>query len=120
MVTRSPGLLRQQAGVTPIAVDSRSRDTFENALNTLEILEQKGLGRVLLVTHAYHMPRARLSARQAGLHVIPAPFGFMHTPPAFRGEAELSDWLPRAGALAKNYLLLHEMAGLVWYGLTRG
>jgi uncharacterized SAM-binding protein YcdF (DUF218 family) len=118
--------LQRQAGVSALAVDSSSRDTRENALRTAEILDQQGLGRVLLVTHAYHMPRARLSARAAGLDVVPAPFGFIHKPPEYRPESDgpgtvayLADWLPSSGALRRSYLVLHEMAGLVWYGLTR-
>ncbi|MCP5435859.1 MAG: hypothetical protein H6957_10375, partial [Chromatiaceae bacterium] len=45
-------------------------------------------------------------------------FGFMHTPPASAGPDELADWLPQAGNLGRSYLVLHEMAGLAWYGLT--
>lgn len=112
--------LRRQAGINPIAVDTQARDTHENAARTLEILEKNGLGRVLLVTHAFHMPRARLSARTVGLDVVPAPFGFLHTPTEYAtGDMEAGDWLPQIGAFSRSYLVLHEMAGLVWYGLTQ-
>ncbi|HOP17648.1 MAG TPA: YdcF family protein [Gammaproteobacteria bacterium] len=110
--------LQERAGVTVMAVDNTSRDTAENARNSAELLRARGLRRVLLVTHAFHMPRALLQVRAAGIDAVPAPFGFMHTPPASAGPDELADWLPQAGNLGRSYLVLHEMAGLAWYGLT--
>ncbi|MGB5669213.1 MAG: YdcF family protein [Sedimenticolaceae bacterium] len=111
--------LQQQAGVTPLAVESQSRDTHENALNSAGALRAQGIEKVLLVTHAYHMPRALLNARAAGIDIIPAPFGFESVPPDLQGPDELGDWLPHPGYLGRSYLMLHEMLGLVWYGLTQ-
>jgi len=111
--------LRQQAGVNPLGVDSLSHDTRENALNAAELLRARGLERVLLVTHAFHMPRALLSARAAGINAIPAPFGFESSPPELQGATKLRDWLPLAGYLGRSYLMLHEMLGLAWYGLNQ-
>lgn len=111
--------LQQQASVTPVIVDNRSRDTWENAQLSAELFAQNSIGRVLLVTHAYHMPRAMLSARAAAVDVVPAPFGFEHTPPSLQQQVEFRDWLPQPGYLHRSYLILHEMAGLVWYGFFR-
>ena len=110
--------LQERAGVTAAAVDNTSRDTAENARNSAELLRARGLRRVLLVTHAFHMPRALLQARAAGIDAVPAPFGFLHVPPALAEPGEVGDWLPQAGNLGRSYLILHEMAGLTWYGLT--
>lgn len=112
--------LRQRAGIEPIALDSASRDTWENALRSRELIEQLGMRQVILVTHAFHMPRAQLSARAAGLDVVPAPFGFIHTPARYALESEARDWLPQPGVLGRSYLVLHEMAGLIWYGFNQG
>ena len=109
--------LQGRAGVTALAVESASRDTWENAEFSADILEKQGLERVLLVTHAFHMPRAMLSARAAGIDAIPAPFAFLHKPPALRQPRDFGDWLPHPNTLGRSYLILHEMAGLVWYGL---
>lgn len=111
--------LQRQAGVTPLIVDNVSRDTWENAHSTAELFAKNNVGRVLLVTHAYHMPRAVLSARAAGIDIVPAPFGFEHTPSDLRTERSYRDWLPQPGNLDRSYLILHEMAGLVWYGFFR-
>ncbi len=111
--------LQQQANVTPVIVDNSSRDTWENAKRSAELFAQNSIGRVLLVTHAFHMPRAMLSARAAAVDVVPAPFGFEHTPPALQQPGDYRDWLPQPGYLRRSYLILHEMAGLVWYGFFR-
>jgi uncharacterized SAM-binding protein YcdF (DUF218 family) len=112
--------LQQRAGVKPVAIDIASRDTWENAERSRELIERLGMNRVILVTHAFHMPRARLSARTAGLDVVPASFAFSHVPPEERDSYELKDWLPQPGVLGKNYLILHEILGLVWYGFNQG
>jgi uncharacterized SAM-binding protein YcdF (DUF218 family) len=110
--------LRRQAGVTPLAVESHSRDTRENAKASAEKLQALGVERVLLVTHAFHMPRAMLSARDAFIDAVPAPFAFEHVPPDLQQPGEFGDWLPHPGVLGRSYLMLHEVTGLVWYGLN--
>lgn len=111
--------LRQQAGVNAPAADESSRDTRENALHSAELLTALGFERVLLVTHASHMPRAMLSARAAGVDAIPAPFDFEHAPPDRQDFSNPMDWLPQAGYLGRSYRILHEMVGLVWYGMSQ-
>jgi uncharacterized SAM-binding protein YcdF (DUF218 family) len=110
--------LRDRAGVPVLALDTASRDTRENARNARELLRANGLGRVLLVTHAFHMPRALLAASEAGIDALPAPFAFIHRPPALQQPEEPGDWLPQASSLARSYLVLHELAGLGWQQLT--
>ena len=112
-------VLHQRAGITSLAVDDQSRDTRENARESAKLLQSQGIRRVLLVTHAYHMPRSLLSARAAGIDAIPAPFAFEHVVPELQGPSELMDWLPQPGYLGRSYRILHEMAGLVWYGLNQ-
>ena len=112
--------LQQRAGIKPVALDGASRDTRENAQRSRALIEQLGMRRLILVTHAFHMPRAQLSAHTAGLDVVAAPFGFMHTPLRYLQPPEMKDWLPQPGVLGRSYLVLHEMAGLVWYGFNQG
>ena len=40
-------------------LESRSRSTRENAVNSAVMLRERGMNRILLVTSARHMPRAR-------------------------------------------------------------
>ncbi len=92
--------------------ESRSANTLENARYTREILAAENIRRVVLVTHAWHMPRARLAFERAGFEVIAAPTA--HTT---RGPASVLDLLPDAGALLKSALFFHEVIGVVWYRL---
>ena len=111
--------LQQRAGVTVLAADDRSKDTYENAHHSVELLRASGLKRVLLVTHASHMPRSLLSARSAGIDAVPAPFDFEHVAPELQDFSDPTDWLPQPNYLGRSYRVLHEMVGLVWYGMTR-
>ena len=111
--------LQDRAGMTPLAVENGSRDTWENAQLSAETLQRLGIERVLLVTHAFHMPRAMLSANAADLDAVPAPFAFQHDPSPDPSATTPIDWLPYPGRLGLSYLMLHEMAGLFWYRLNR-
>ncbi len=111
--------LQERAGVTPAAVETASRDTWENAHNSAETLRGLKFERVLLVTHAFHMPRALLSMQATGIDAVPASFAFEHIPAEMQLPSSATDWLPHPGYLGRSYLILHEMAGLIWYGATR-
>lgn len=111
--------LKDRAGIDALVLEASSRDTWENLRNSTELLHAKGVRRVLLVTHAYHMPRALLSAQAAGIDAIPAPFAYEHTPTHTEKDSDLESWLqtwlPHPGYLRNSYLMLHELAGVFWY-----
>jgi uncharacterized SAM-binding protein YcdF (DUF218 family) len=112
------GLMRQviqdDLGVSVRWVEERSRDTAENASFSAELLRAEGITAVVLVTHAYHMPRARRVFEAAGLTVLPAPHDWIGGPP--RGPS-LFGLLPSATAVEASWLALHEMTGMLWYRL---
>jgi uncharacterized SAM-binding protein YcdF (DUF218 family) len=56
-----------------VLVETRSNNTYENALYSAEMIKPKQSERWLLVTGASHMPRAIGSFRRAGLEVEPWP-----------------------------------------------
>jgi uncharacterized SAM-binding protein YcdF (DUF218 family) len=91
-------------------VEQGSRNTLENASLSFRLLKPAGIERIYLVTHAWHMPRARLAFERAGFAVIPAPTGY-----ATRFEITVLDFLPRAGALRDSSLFFHEVLGIAWY-----
>jgi uncharacterized SAM-binding protein YcdF (DUF218 family) len=64
--------LALHGGVPPggLLVEARSRNTFENAAETAALLGAAGLSRVWLVSEAYHLPRAAMLFRLAGLTVV--------------------------------------------------
>jgi uncharacterized SAM-binding protein YcdF (DUF218 family) len=59
-----------------IVIEHLSRNTWENAIFTREIVKAKPGERWLLVTSAYHMPRSVGVFRQAGFDVLPYPVDF--------------------------------------------
>jgi uncharacterized SAM-binding protein YcdF (DUF218 family) len=52
-----------------IVVENQARNTFENALYTGLIMRERGWRRVIVVTDAFHMPRALYVYRRLGLNV---------------------------------------------------
>lgn len=62
-------------GVDPARLikDTTSRNTEENVADTKTLADQNGLRDCLLITSAYHMPRAKMLFDKAGLSVIPWP-----------------------------------------------
>ncbi|UCV19191.1 YdcF family protein [Ferribacterium limneticum] len=109
------GILQNEFGVETRWQESGSMDTAGNATLSAPILKAAGVQRILLVTHAFHMPRARLLFEQAGLEVIPAPTAFF-SHQSF--DWLLSDFLPQAKALQISYYALHEWLGMAWIALT--
>jgi uncharacterized SAM-binding protein YcdF (DUF218 family) len=59
-----------------LALESRARDTWENALYTKALVEPKPGERWLLVTSAWHMPRAMGVFRRVGFPVEPWPVDY--------------------------------------------
>jgi uncharacterized SAM-binding protein YcdF (DUF218 family) len=66
-------MLRTQHGIEPRWVEKRSMNTHENAVESWCLLNPHGLKRIVLVTGAQHMRRARYEFRQAGFVVVSDP-----------------------------------------------
>jgi len=60
-------------GIAPRWLEGGSLDTEDNARNTAAILQEAGIRRIILVTHAAHMRRSMGEVTAAGVEVIPAP-----------------------------------------------
>jgi hypothetical protein len=94
--------------------EEASRTTWENATYSAELLRQEGVKRVLLVTQAWHMPRARWCFERVGFQVRAAPVGFLGVP----NGRPAGGWLPESKALWQSGLLLNEAVGLFTYPLA--
>ncbi|MTJ83667.1 MAG: YdcF family protein [Telmatospirillum sp.] len=103
-------------------VEDRSQDTHQNAMRSADILKSQGITRILLVTHAWHMPRAVQSFTAAGLTVTPAPTAFSHErlPPDNTVFGVIYNILPSTRALSESYYALHELGGLAFYRVAYG
>ena len=96
-----------------IITEEASRDTRENAAFTLKICREKGYKKIIIVTSAYHMPRAVFLFGRAGFtDIVPYPYG--HLAPTGR-RLRLRDLLPGdSGDLSRAF---NEYAGLAYYHL---
>ena len=96
-----------------IIIESDSRNTRQNALFTAELAAPLGIERVLLVTSAWHMPRAVATFGRTALNVIPG------SPPARRVLTNpwILEILPNATDLSDSTTALREYLGLVVYRL---
>ena len=105
-----------EMGVPPgrIAIEDRSRNTFENAQFSRRLLDPKPGERWLLVTSAFHMPRAVGTFRAVGFPVVPYPVDYNTTggPLDWVPRTDVSDNLRRFDVAAK------EWTGLAVYHLT--
>lgn len=107
-------ILEEEFNTPVLATEEKSRTTWENATMTAALLRRLGIGRVYLVTHAMHMPRAIAMFRRAEVDVIAAPTAFYHRDDS---SNPLSDWLPDPKAMQFSYFALHELLGNAWYAL---
>jgi len=102
--------LESDYGVTLCWVEPRSRDTWENAVDSAALLRDKHVERIILVAQARDMARAAASFRKNGLHVLAAPIAF--------DNHRVEGWhmlVPSAQSLLASYYALYEIAGLILY-----
>lgn len=106
--------LRDDYGIVVAGVESESRTSWENAAYTALLLGRAGASHILLVSDAWHLPRAVDAFEGTGLRVTPAPTAFVHHP-GWAGELTYRDWLPSARSFMLSYFAVHEHLGRVWY-----
>jgi len=102
--------LREDFGVPVKWIEPRARDTGENASYSAALLRADNVGRILLVTDAMHMPRARAAFERAGMAVVDAPTMF------YSEQADgLGGWVPSAEGMRRSWYAVYELVGLLWY-----
>lgn len=102
-------------GISPerLVAENTSRNTFENTLNTRDVLAREGLQNCLLITSAFHMPRSLALFSKAGIAVTPFPVdyrtsgtvtpGFDFTQPSLNAQnmsTAVREWLGLLGYYA--------------------
>ncbi|MCA1994127.1 MAG: YdcF family protein [Coleofasciculus sp. S288] len=105
-----------------ILQDPTSLNTYQNAVNVRQIVKERGIRRVLLVTSAMHMPRSLRIFQRQEIDAIPAPTDFQVTEqdikePLSSTQATVLNFLPDAERLEKTTRALKEYIGLVIYRL---
>lgn len=92
-----------------LVLDTRSRDTYENAVEAVALLKTDNFA---VVTTARHLVRAMAIFHKLGKDPIPSP-----TDHKLRVKSGGLRLLPSVGAMASSQECLHEYYGMVWYWL---
>lgn len=101
-------------GLTPeqVVLEAKSRNTYENAAYSAQIIRASGYNTLILVTSALHMRRAAAAFHKQGFfpELYPVDFHMSHaiTPSSF---------LPSVDVLAVTTWAIHELIGLAMYRL---
>lgn len=105
-----------------IVQEPKSLNTYQNAVNVRQILQEQGINRVLLVTSAMHMPRAIRIFQRQGIEAIAAPTDFLVTSQEMdelsnSPQATALSLLPDAEQLEQTTKSLKEYLGMLVYYL---
>lgn len=100
-----------------IQVEENSRTTYENAVQAKAVL---GPGHIVLVTAAYHLPRAVGLFEKQGFQVTPVACGYesKHHPQQAWEQKTVFDFIPTARALLLSTQTIDEVAGILVYWIT--
>ncbi|CAA7603096.1 Rossmann-like alpha/beta/alpha sandwich fold [Acididesulfobacillus acetoxydans] len=93
-----------------IFLDDRSRTTTENALDSKKILEHNHFTRPILVTSAFHMPRAVDNFVKIGIAVQPYPCDYRVS---IVQPIYLFRFVPTAAGLNQTAIALKEYLGIL-------
>ena len=91
-----------------IMVEEESRNTRENALNSVILMRESGCKKPLLVTSAAHMPRAVASFARVGVEVFPVSVDVRAVKNA---RLSVIDFVPDIGSLAMTTNAMREWVG---------
>ncbi len=100
-------------GISPqdIIIENGSQDTYQEALFLHKLLKNQPF---ILVTSAYHMPRAMRLFEKQGMHPTAAPTEFLEG----KRRYSIKRYFPSAASLLYSDIALHEYFGLWWSQLT--
>jgi uncharacterized SAM-binding protein YcdF (DUF218 family) len=96
--------LEREFGVAVRWSETNSLNTHQNALYSAALLRRAQVSRVVLVTHAFDMRRARAEFESQGIAVVPAATGL-----SGRHAIEMRDWVTRMPALLTSYYAIYEI-----------
>ena len=103
--------LERDYGIKATWLEEQAANTYENGAYSAKILKAHGLARVILVTQAWHLPRAVWSFAQAGMTAIPAPAERTYV----GSGIDWSELQPDYASFSRTFFALHEMLGLAYY-----
>lgn len=103
-------VLREEYGIVPRWVETRSNTTLENARYSAELLRAAGIKRIALVSQGWHLRRALPFFQRQGLEVTAAPTAFIR----YDGGG-VAWYLPSGRAMQECHAALREWLGMLFY-----
>ncbi|MFY0600737.1 MAG: YdcF family protein [Cyclobacteriaceae bacterium] len=96
-----------------IILEKNSRNTHENAKLSVQVLQKENLlnRKILLITSAFHIPRATDCFTKEGIDVVAFPVDFR----AADGKFNLGMFVPTADSLSIWKILFSEWVGILVY-----
>jgi uncharacterized SAM-binding protein YcdF (DUF218 family) len=104
------GILENELNVPVRWSEGASRTTRDSARLVAAQLEPQGIRRILLVTDAWHMPRALPEFARHGFDPVPAPMGYIGARPFNAYQL-----VPTADSLRLTHIALREWLGMLVY-----
>ncbi|PPB84156.1 MULTISPECIES: YdcF family protein [Mycetohabitans] len=105
-----PHLVSRGVPAANIVLEPDSLSTYENARNTGAILRQHHYDQIVLITSAYHLPRALLDFHHFGINVV--PFASNH-------RWRRPGWRPHLAHVVNTSIAWHEWIGLAQFHVYR-
>jgi uncharacterized SAM-binding protein YcdF (DUF218 family) len=106
-------LVRLGVPASDIVQENSSRTTYENAVESAKLLQQRHIRKAVLVVDAVDMFRALRCFRKQGVELVPSPCHYRAT--EFR--ASLFAFVPSPSAAQAWQRAGHEWLGTAWYWL---
>ena len=94
-----------------IILTEEVQNTDQEAKAIKKILTEDA--RIILVTSAFHMPRAEKVFKAANINLIPFPVDFQNS----KSKATMMDFIPSAASLFDTSHFVREMIGRLYYNL---
>ena len=109
-------LLKSGVPAKDILKENKSRNTFENATFSKHIIDSLHLkGPYVLISSAFHLPRAMEVFKKAGVQVVPYPCAFLVLKKLYSWE---DYFLPSIAVLCSWDATIKELIGELAYKLT--
>lgn len=105
-------VLKNDFAVSTVLVEEKSKTTWEHPLNLKPLLVEHGYKKPVVVTHAWHMPRAIFSFQQHELDVLAGP---AHRSEPLLIEKTFIQYFPNARSIERTRIALHEWLGMLVY-----
>ncbi|MBE7412895.1 MAG: YdcF family protein [Leptospiraceae bacterium] len=94
-----------------ILTEEKSRNTIENALYTFQILQEKKINKIILVTSAFHLKRSEALFKKVGFEVETFPTDYKSLLPVLNWETVI----PTISALGTTSIAIKEWIGIFVY-----